>query len=79
MKELKMCNGDIMCVEKIELTGRLGDGYDIWYLNEETGEIHHNLSFEKDLPEVEELINVMKKLKYKYGETDIFITLSKNV
>ena len=28
---------------------------------------------------VNKLINVMKKLKYKYGETDIFITLSKNV
>ena len=79
MKELKMCNGDIICVEKIELTGRLGDGYDIWYLDRETSKAHHNLSFEKDLPEVEELINVMKKLKYRYGETDIFITLSKNV
>ena len=31
MKELNMCNGDVMCLEKIELTGRLGDGYDIWY------------------------------------------------
>ena len=49
------------------------------YIDKETGEIHHNLSFEKDLPEVEELINVMKKLKYRYGEKDIFITLSKNV
>lgn len=79
MKELKMCNGQVIPVGKIELTGRLGDGYDIWYLDEKTGEIHHNLSCENDLPEVEELINVMKKLKYRYGETDIFITLSKNV
>lgn len=79
MKKLKMCSGKITNIEKVELIGTINDGYDLWYLDSDSGEIYHNLLFENDLPEAKELMRIVQKLEDNCNEEGIHISLSKKV
>ena len=39
MKKLKMNSGKMINVESIEITGRTNDGFDLWYLDGDTGKV----------------------------------------
>ena len=66
-------------VESIEITGRTNDGFDLWYLDGDTGEVHHNLLFESDLQEAIDLMNIVRKFEKLCGEDFIQFTFSKRV
>ena len=79
MKKLKMNSGKMINVESIEVTGRTNDGFDLWYLDGDTGKVYHNLSFESDLQEAIELMNIVRKFERLCGEDFIQFTFSKKV
>lgn len=79
MKKLKMNSGKIINIERVEITGRTNDGFDVWYLDRDTGEIHHNLLFKNDLQEAIELVEKVNEFEELCGDDFIQFTFSKKV